>query len=84
MGTHIPIRECILCRRKFEKKKLLRITKSADGILTDKTQKKEGRGAYICPECRKDENLLKKRVLDRAFRQRVGEEVYKELMSDKE
>ena len=84
MGTHIPIRECVLCRKKCEKEKLIRIVKGADGISLDKTQKANGRGAYICEACLKDANLLKKRVLDRAFRQKVSEEIYNELMSENE
>ncbi len=82
MGTHIPIRECILCRGKKMKQELLRISKGADGVFIDKTQKAMGRGAYICKACLKDPNLLKKRALDRAFRQRVNEEVYNKLMSE--
>ena len=84
MGTHTPIRECVLCREKFKKQELLRIVKDADKIFIDKTQKAAGRGAYICKNCAQNPNLFKKRVLDRAFRQKVAEEVYKELMSETE
>ena len=82
MGTHIPIRECILCRRKFEKKKLLRITKGADGIFADKTQKKEGRGAYICPDIACLEKAQKNKGLERSFKQAVPKEVYESLREE--
>lgn len=84
MGDHKPIRECVLCREKCEKSELLRVVKGADRIYIDKTQKANGRGAYICKACILDPNLLKKRALDRAFRQKVSDEVYKELMSENE
>lgn len=73
---HKPERTCILCRTKCEKEKLIRIVKNESGFLLDKTHKQDGRGAYICKECMGSENLLKKRVLDRAFRCRVPDEIY--------
>ncbi len=73
---HTPVRECILCHNKFEKGMLIRIVKNESGISIDETHKKSGRGAYICRECIKSDNLKKKRVLDRAFRQSVSDEVY--------
>lgn len=74
--AHTPERQCILCREKFPKSALIRITKNGDSISIDETHKKEGRGAYICRECIKSDDLLKKRVLDRAFRQKVADDVY--------
>lgn len=74
--AHIPERTCILCRGKFEKSQLLRIVKHNDVFFIDETHKKDGRGAYICAECKTSENLLKKRALDRAFRVRVPDEIY--------
>ena len=77
--AHIPMRACVLCRNSFPKGELLRIVKSDDGIKIDKTQKASGRGAYICSNCITSEDLLKKRVLDRAFREKVSDEVYELL-----
>lgn len=80
MGTHVPIRECICCRTKGEKKQFVRIAKTEDGFFIDPTSKMQGRGAYICAQCANDELLLRKRPLDRAFRQKVPEAVYAALM----
>ena len=77
--AHIPMRACILCREKFEKSELLRIVKYENEIKIDKTQKSNGRGAYICSNCISKEDLFKKRVLDRAFRDKVSSEVYELL-----
>ena len=73
---HIPMRTCLLCRNEFLKAALLRIVKFENEIAIDKSQKKNGRGAYICKECISSDNLLKKRVLDRAFKQKVPDEIY--------
>ncbi len=80
---HIPMRECMLCRKKFYKSELLRFVKSENGIEIDENQKKSGRGAYICADCKMSDNLYKKRVLDRAFKQKVNDEVYN-LLKEKD
>lgn len=77
--AHIPMRACILCRESFPKGELLRIVKGDDGIKIDKTQKSSGRGAYICSNCITSEDLFKRRVLDRAFKEKVSDEVYELL-----
>lgn len=73
---HIPQRSCILCREKLSKSQLLRIVKSGENFSIDETHKMDGRGAYICCKCKNSEELFKKRVLDRAFRMRVPDEIY--------
>ena len=59
-----------------EKRELLRIVKTEDGIFVDRTGKKNGRGAYIC----KDENCLKKlkkqKILSKVFETAVEDSVY--------
>lgn len=50
----IPMRTCVMCKTKMDKRELLRIVRIADnGIEFDPTGKKNGRGAYLCtkPEC---------------------------------
>lgn len=70
------MRQCILCREKKCKSEFLRIVKHNNAIEIDKGQKKDGRGAYICKECKLSDNLIKKRVLDRVFKQKVPDEIY--------
>lgn len=42
-------RTCVGCRKKREKKDLIRIVKNKQNeVLVDITQNKSGRGAYIC------------------------------------
>ena len=47
------IRQCLACRKKDEKRNLMRIVRIGGVIQFDPEQKKEGRGAYFCanPEC---------------------------------
>ena len=47
----VPERKCIGCSEKKAKKDLIRIVRLPDdkGVEIDKTGKKSGRGAYICP-----------------------------------
>lgn len=47
----IPQRQCIGCNEMKDKKQLIRILKTQDEqIIIDTTGKKNGRGAYICPD----------------------------------
>ena len=45
-----PLRTCIVCREKKEKRKLIRIVRDKENqtVFFDKTGKANGRGAYIC------------------------------------
>ena len=44
-----PMRTCVICREKFDKRDLLRIVRTPEGSLEfDPSGKKNGRGAYIC------------------------------------
>jgi predicted RNA-binding protein YlxR (DUF448 family) len=56
-----PMRMCVICREKQEKRSLTRIVRTPEGELVhDPTGKRNGRGAYICAkeECR---DLIKNR-----------------------
>jgi uncharacterized protein len=45
-----PRRTCVGCRQKREKHRLLRLTRTPDGVRFDPEQRFEGRGAYVCPD----------------------------------
>lgn len=44
---HLPQRTCVGCRATLSKRSLIRIVRSAQGILVDPTGKIAGRGAYL-------------------------------------
>ena len=51
VNKKVPERKCIGCSEKRAKKDLIRIVRLPDekGVEIDRTGKKSGRGAYICP-----------------------------------
>ena len=71
-----------MCQEKFEKKDLIRIAAIENEISLDKSGKSGGRGAYICknPDCH--DKLLKKRVLNRAFKRNVDTFVYEQILKE--
>ncbi|HXK83104.1 MAG TPA: YlxR family protein [Clostridiales bacterium] len=75
-----PIRRCSGCGESKPKRELVRVVRSPEGeISIDKTGKKNGRGAYICPnpECLKKAKKAKR--LDRSFEMQVPDEIYEQL-----
>ena len=48
---HIPMRTCVICRRKDSKRVLTRLVRTDAGVQIDPSGKIEGRGAYLC-NCR--------------------------------
>ena len=69
-----PERTCIVCRTQREKKDLLRIVKSKEGINeVDLTGKKNGRGAYICKNEECLNKLIKTKRLEKAFEKEMQE-----------
>lgn len=75
----IPIRMCIGCRERKEKKELIRIVKTLQGnIEIDPTGKKSGRGAYVCPQLKCVE-LLRRKDLSLAFRLEIEEDEFAAL-----
>jgi len=48
---HIPLRMCIGCRKRREKKEMVRFKQGKEGILfMDEKKELHGRGLYLCPE----------------------------------
>jgi len=44
---HIPQRTCVGCRETLDKRSLIRLVRTEDGIMIDKSGKMSGRGAYL-------------------------------------
>ena len=52
---HVPTRTCAVCRTSRPKREMLRLVRTAEGIIErDETGRRPGRGTYIChePDCR--------------------------------
>lgn len=81
MQKKIPMRMCLGCREMKPKRSLVRIacTKLPDGgneIKVDPTGRAPGRGAYICPSRECLEKAKKTRALERAFSERIEDDVF--------
>ena len=80
---HIVSRMCFICRNIYDKNQLTRLVKNSDGkIFLDKTGKASGRGAYICNLDTCIEKLNKQKVLNRAFKCEIPNEVYKQICEE--
>lgn len=80
-----PQRQCIGCGEMKDKRGLIRVIKTPeDSIMLDETGKKNGRGAYICP----NENCLSKAIkskgLERSLKCSIPQEVYEALKKELE
>ena len=76
----VPMRQCMGCGEKKEKKDLIRIIRTPDEeIVLDVTGKKNGRGAYICPDAECLKKARKSKGLERAFKMAINPAVYDEL-----
>ncbi|MDA8198120.1 MAG: YlxR family protein [Thermaerobacter sp.] len=63
-----PIRSCVACGRTADKRDLIRVVRSPDGVVSvDATGKKSGRGAYLCPVAACLDTALKSRRLERGL-----------------
>lgn len=77
----IPMRMCVGCREMKEKRSLLRIVKSAEGVISfDRAGKAAGRGAYICKARECLDKAMKQHQLERALETKIEPVVFEQLM----
>lgn len=82
MPKHIPLRSCVACRESKAKRELVRVVRGGDErVEVDRTGKRNGRGAYLCPAVECWELAQKKRALNRALAMTVSPENWDELMT---
>ena len=75
-----PVRTCMGCKEKKEKKQLIRIVKNKmNEISLDRTGKQEGRGAYICDNIECLEKIIKSKRLEKIFDIKISDEIYENL-----
>ncbi len=79
----VPQRTCVACRRVGDKRQLVRVVRNAAGdVEIDTTGKKEGRGAYICPDPACWEKALKGKQLELHLKCRLTREDRQRLVKD--
>lgn len=69
-------RRCIACRESKPQSEMLRVARVNNEYLIDIKQKLDGRGAYICKDKNCLDLVIKKRILNRAFKTNIANEVY--------
>lgn len=80
MPKKIPMRQCVGCRERKEKRELIRVVRSPEGeVSLDFRGKQPGRGAYLCPDLECLKRARKSKALERAFSQALPPEVYESL-----
>ena len=68
-----------------DKRKMIRVLKTGEGeILIDTTGKKNGRGAYICPDKECFAKAVKNKGLERSLKAAIPKEVYEQLEKEME
>lgn len=76
----VPMRKCVGCQEMKSKKEMIRVIRTQEGeFLLDATGKKNGRGAYICPDKECLNKAMKNKGLERSFKQSIPKEVYETL-----
>ncbi len=76
----IPMRQCTGCREMRSKREMIRVIKTAENeIGIDATGRKNGRGAYICPNMECLKLAMKNRGLERSLKTAIPESVYQQL-----
>ncbi len=76
----VPMRKCVGCQEMKSKKEMIRIIRTAENeFVLDATGKKNGRGAYLCPDRECLEKAVKNRGLERSFKQSIPDGVYESL-----
>lgn len=81
----MPMRQCVGCQEMKNKKEMIRVIRTKeDEFLLDATGKKNGRGAYICPDRECLKKAVKNKGLERSFKQKIPETVYEALEKEME
>jgi len=76
---HVPQRTCVACRTTRPKRDLVRIVRTAEGVMVDETSKRSGRGAYLCRQRDCWDKALAHRQLDKALKMTLNAEVKAQL-----
>lgn len=86
----IPMRQCVGCQEMKAKKEMIRVIKTVSedetktNITLDTTGRKNGRGAYICPNSSCLQAAIKNKGLERSFKMPIPKEVYELLKKEME
>lgn len=86
----IPMRKCVGCQEMKAKREMIRVIKTVSedetetNITLDTTGRKNGRGAYICPNSVCLNAAIKNKGLERSFKMPIPKDVYELLTKEME
>ncbi len=76
----IPLRMCVVTKERFEKKDLIRIVRTPEGLVEiDLTGKKNGKGAYVKKDLEVIKKAMQNKIIDRALEVEVPTSIYEEI-----
>ncbi|MBP5289523.1 MAG: YlxR family protein [Clostridia bacterium] len=76
----IPLRTCAGCGEKKEKRAMVRVVRTPEGVVTvDPTGKTNGRGVYLCPDPACLAKVRKSKRVERSLEVPVPEAVWSRL-----
>ena len=78
----VPLRKCVSCNERKEKRELVRIVVSDGALVIDKTSKMNGRGAYLCKDEKCVINAKKRKSIDRSLEVSAPDDFYDLLLKE--
>ena len=85
MQKKIPQRQCMGCRERKDKRAMIRVVRGTDGVVSlDFSGKKNGRGAYLCPDQECLKRAQKARSLERSLEVPIPQAVFDRLVKEME
>ena len=76
----VPMRQCVGCAEMNSKREMIRVIKTPENeVVLDSTGKKNGRGAYVCPNLECLKKARKSKGIERAFKMAIPNDVYEKL-----
>ena len=74
------MRQCVGCAEMKSKREMIRVIKTPENeVVLDSTGKKNGRGAYVCPNLECLKKARKSKGIERAFKMAIPNDVYEKL-----
>ena len=70
---------CVVTREKWPKGELIRVVKTEEGVIVDKTGKQNGRGAYLKKDLEVFEKAQKTKILNKVLETEVNDKVFEDL-----
>ena len=76
----VPMRQCVGGAEMKSKREMIRVIKTPENeVVLDSTGKKNGRGAYVCPNLECLKKARKSKGIERAFKMAIPNDVYEKL-----